>query len=122
MTLQLLRPVLYTEEMEETLQFYTEVLGFGIDNYEAASGWASVSKDEVSLMLSLPFAHRAFSKPVFTGSFYFHTTQVDALWEKLKAKAQVCYAPETFSYGMREFAVYDNNGYLLQFGEEVRED
>ena len=27
--------------------------------------------------------------------------------------------PETFAYGMREFAIYDNNGYLLQFGTPV---
>jgi catechol 2,3-dioxygenase-like lactoylglutathione lyase family enzyme len=24
------------------------------------------------------------------------------------------------SYGMREFAIYDNNSYLLQFGQEVK--
>ena len=31
----------------------------------------------------------------------------------------VVYPMETFGYGMREFAVYDNNGYLLQFGQET---
>ncbi|WP_276509856.1 hypothetical protein [Pseudoxanthomonas mexicana] len=28
--------------------------------------------------------------------------------------------PETFSYDMGEFAIYDNNGHLLQFGTPVR--
>jgi len=32
---------------------------------------------------------------------------------------RICYPIETFEYGMREFAIYDNNGYLLQFGEAV---
>jgi hypothetical protein len=36
-----------------------------------------------------------------------------------KDKARICYELEEFEYGMREFAVYDNNGYLLQFGEPV---
>jgi hypothetical protein len=26
---------------------------------------------------------------------------------------------EDFAYGMREFAIYDNNGYMLQFGAPV---
>ncbi len=34
-------------------------------------------------------------------------------------KARLCYDIETFPWGMREFAVYDNNGYILQFGEEI---
>lgn len=31
----------------------------------------------------------------------------------------VVYPIETFAYGMREFAIRDNNGYILQFGREV---
>jgi hypothetical protein len=26
---------------------------------------------------------------------------------------------EDFEYGMREFAIRDNNGYILQFGQEI---
>ncbi|MGI8410862.1 MAG: VOC family protein [Pyrinomonadaceae bacterium] len=55
----------------------------------------------------------------FTGSFYFHTDDVDALWDKLKDKAKICYGIENVFHGMREFGVYDNNGYLLQFGQEI---
>ena len=58
--------------------------------------------------------HTKYDKIEFTGSFYFNTDNVDALWAKLKDKAAVCYGIEDFDYGMREFAVYDNNGYLLQ--------
>ncbi|MFN5228579.1 MAG: hypothetical protein ACK5Q3_18600 [Planctomycetota bacterium] len=29
-------------------------------------------------------------------------------------------ALEDFDYGMREFAIYDNNGYLLQFGQSLQ--
>ena len=50
---------------------------------------------------------------------YFRTSDVDALWAQLKDRCRVEYAPATFDYGMREFAVYDNSGYLLQFGQEV---
>jgi hypothetical protein len=43
------------------------------------------------------------------------------MWLKLKDKADICYSIETFPWGMREFAVYDNNGYILQFGQDVIE-
>ena len=38
---------------------------------------------------------------------------------ELKDKARISYEIDNFPYGMREFAVYDNNGYLLQFGQEI---
>ena len=42
-----------------------------------------------------------------------------SLWADLKGRVAVAYPMEEFHYGMREFAIYDNNGYLLQFGQEV---
>lgn len=71
-------------------------------------------------MLALPNEHTLYDKIGFTGSFYFNTNEVDVLWEQLKDKVRVCYGIENFEYGMREFAVYDNNGYLLQFGQEIK--
>ena len=40
-------------------------------------------------------------------------------WQRVRERARVCYPLEDFDYGMREFAIYDNNGYLLQFGEPI---
>ncbi len=39
----------------------------------------------------------------------------------LKGKSKICYSIENFEYGMREFAIYDNNDYVLQFGQEIKE-
>lgn len=119
MKLHSLRPMLRTAQLPETIAFYTEILGFVLDTYEEEWGWASLSKDEVEIMLSLPNEHIPFDKPIFTGSFYFNTDAVDEWWERLKDRTNICYEIETFDYGMREFAIYDNNGYLLQFGQEV---
>lgn len=38
---------------------------------------------------------------------------------KVKDKARICDNIETFEWGRREFAVFDNNGYILQFGQEI---
>lgn len=77
-----LSPVLYTNYLGSTINFYVDM-------------------------------------PGFAGPLYINTSGVGELWEKLKDKTRVCYPVENFDYGMREFAVYDNNGYLLQFGEDI---
>ena len=114
-----LRPMLWTNQLLETLQFYTETLGFTCHEYNEEWGWASLGRDGVELMLSRPNEHTPFEKAQFTGSFYISTDDVEANWHELKDKVSICYPIETFEWGMREFAIYDNNGYLLQFGQEV---
>lgn len=115
MSLLGLRPILYTEKVEETTVFYISKLGFEL--IHAASGWATLRRDRVEIMFCIPNAHLPFTAPVCTGSFYINTDDVDLLWEALKGQVDVLYDIETFGYGMREFAIYDNNGYILQFGQ-----
>lgn len=114
-----LRPMLWTEDIAGTIDFYTKTLGFTCDEYNADWGWASLSINNVGIMLARPNAHTPYEKIGFTGSFYFNTEDVDTLWNQLKDKANICYGIENFDHGMREFAIYDNNGYLLQFGQEM---
>lgn len=114
-----LRPLMWTKDIPGTIDFYTKTLGFAVDAYDEDLGWASLSRDGIHLMLSLPNAHFDYSAPIFTGSFYFNTEDARGWWEMVKDKAKVCYPLEEFSWGMREFAIYDNNGYLLQFGQEL---
>jgi len=117
MKLENVRPMLAVTNIDETIRFYRDVLGFACANQ--MDGWAALSRDNVELMVSLPNAHEPFEKPTLTGSIYFNTTDVDALWEQIKDKVSVVYPIENFFYGMREFAIRDNNGYILQFGQEI---
>jgi catechol 2,3-dioxygenase-like lactoylglutathione lyase family enzyme len=115
-----LRPTLWTEDLPGTIAFYTELLGFTVGEFNEDWGWASLwISDEVGVMLARPNEHTTYDKIGFTGSFYFNVESVDEVWAKLKDKAEVCYGIEEFEWGMREFAVYDNNGYMLQFGEDI---
>lgn len=112
-----LRPVFWTENLDETITFYMNVLGFTLMGRNDDWQWASLRKNDIYIMLSQPNEHENNLSIGFSGSFYFNVNQVDDLWEDLKTKAKVCYEMETFEWGMREFAIYDNNGYILQFGE-----
>ena len=111
--------MLWTEDLDGTIEFYTGVLGFTCGEVNQDWGWATVWKDDVAVMFARPNQHTSYEKIGFTGSFYFMTDDVEALWTGLKDKVRVCYGIETFDCGMREFAIYDNNGYMLQFGQDL---
>lgn len=117
-----LQPILWTTDLDSTLDFYRENLGFETGEHNEEIGWALLVNGETSLMISRPNEHMPFEKCNFTGSFYFTVDSVDALWEKLKDKVKVCYGIEDFYYGMREFAIFDNNGYILQFGSPIESE
>lgn len=117
-----MHPVLWTENFEETLEFYTQILSFKIENQDVEWKWAFLVKDSVKIMISSPNRHEKMKDIGFSGSFYFNVDEVDSVWEDVKAKAKICYEIETFSWGVREFAVYDTNGYILQFGENMPEN
>ncbi len=114
-----LTPVIYTEDLQETLNFYVQTLGFVCLAHEPDYGWANLQLGAAAMMISKPNNHIPFKRPFFTGSFYFNISDVDAVWEKLKDHTKHCYPIENFEYGMREFAIYDNNGYILQFGQDI---
>jgi uncharacterized glyoxalase superfamily protein PhnB len=119
MTIEALTPMLRTWQLRTTVDFYVEVLGFSCEALDEEMGWASLRRDNAALMLSGPNEQEGDVAPVFTGSLYLRTDDVDALWQHVKDRARVCYPIEDFEYGMREFAIYDNNGYLLQFGQPL---
>lgn len=114
-----LRPILWTRNLQESIDFYTEILDFSIGERNDDWQWASLFKDKVEIMLSAPNSHSLYEKIGFTGSFYFNVNNVDELWEDLKSKTKICYDIENFDWGMREFAIYDNNNYILQFGQDI---
>jgi uncharacterized glyoxalase superfamily protein PhnB len=117
MKLESIRPMLAVTDIDATILFYRKMLGFECTS--RLKSWANLHKDNVELMICLPNVHEPFQKPTLTGSLYFNTADVDALWNELKDKVSVAYPIENFFYGMREFAIRDNNGYLLQFGQEI---
>lgn len=114
-------PMLETRNLEETIAFYTSVLGFSCTGYEK-NIWASLERDQIAVMFARPNEHREIPEPSMSGSLYFYPDKVEEIWEFVKDKAQICYPLEEFDYGVREFGIYDNNGYLLQFGQAVEKE
>lgn len=116
-----LTPMLRTWDLQRSLRFYVDTLGFACDRFSEEWGWAALSHGAVTLMLAAPNAHDGAMRPAFTGSLYLRTDDVDTLWSALADKVEVVYAPQDFDYGMREFAIHDDSRYLLQFGQPLRD-
>ncbi len=122
MKLNNLRLMLDTADIKETIRFYTDLLGFSATSFypdEENACWVSLAKDDSEIMFSLRNEHSKFTSPVLSGAIYFNVDDVDDVWENLKDKGQIEYPIENFDFGMREFAIRDCNGYLLQFGQEI---
>ncbi|MFI5135000.1 MAG: VOC family protein [Chitinophagales bacterium] len=94
-----LTPTLWVENLETTIKFYEEKLGFSIRN--KTNEWASLTRDEVEIMLAVPFPEWNFKESLFTGALYINTENVDEHWEKLKDQVTIEYPIEDFDYSMR---------------------
>ena len=92
---------------------------------EAEYGWASLSRDSVELMVAAPNGHACHSTaPCLHGVVLLSTSMTrPRSGPASKTVVKVGYPMEDFHYGMREFAIYDNNGYhasssALRLGEK----
>ena len=121
MTFTALSPMLWTDRLEETIDFYTRNLKFSCVEKNEDWGWASLQRDGIGIMLAKPNAQTPLHKPLFSRSLYIKTDQLNELWETLHTKAWVNYPIWNFDWGMMEFAIYDNNGYPIQFGQELED-
>lgn len=113
-------PILYTKDLDGSIAFYTALMGFTLNDVNNELNWASLTNGPIELMLSAPVDLDEQGTPSFTGSFYFRVKNINEWWTTIQDKATICYPLEVFDWGMQEFAIYDNNGYVLQFGEPVQ--
>ena len=133
-------PLLQVNSVQETIDFYTDALGFEVTGSypeEGEPGWCMVKRDDANPMFSEHAvydhdqyhnhdhgeandhddAHHAVA-PSMTGLLYFYPDDVDALFERIRESVEVEWPSEDQPHGMREFAIRDCNGYLLVFGQE----
>jgi uncharacterized glyoxalase superfamily protein PhnB len=122
MKLTALSPILESTDIPGTIEFYSRLLGFAVRGSFENEGmivWCEMVRDEVAIMFSKPNENTKHEKPLLTGSIYINVKDVDSCWEALKDKCEVVYPIGNFIYRMREFAIKDNNGYVLNFGESI---
>lgn len=128
MKMQKLSPILWTEDLKETILFYETVLGFtGQSNF---LNFASLTRDTIEIMFIVPQDEPEeckdpndkqdfFPRPILTGSIFILTDHVDKLWELVKDRVTIKSPIDNREYLMRDFSILDNNGYELVFGQDI---
>ncbi len=119
--------MLLARDLQETISFYTEVLGFEvIETMGDPPGFCSLERDGVGLMYvwDAPHEHapgeeHEHPEPQLTGVLYFYPDNVVELHDEVAKRWVICEELGVRPHGMREFAVLDPNGYRLRFGEDA---
>lgn len=111
-------PILWTQDVAETRTFYENVLGFTGQSH--FPNFVSLERDHAKIMFIVPSGVE-FNGPQLTGSIYFFMEDVQALWEQIKDKVRVKEAICDREYRMRDFSIYDNNGYEIVFGQDIND-
>lgn len=133
-----LTPNFEVKEIREAVLFYQSVLGFsltaavpetqdGVDT-ELIDGknyaFAMMMRDGVEIMFqrSDSFKHDveiATNESIGASvSFYIEITEIKEFYNEIKEKAPTITALKTTWYGVNEFYMKDNSGYILGFAEK----
>ena len=129
MMLKKLTPNLMVEDVQQTLAFYHDVLGFKVLMTlpdQPPFNFAIVQRDEVELMFQ---SRSSLSEnvPALTGhpigasqTFYIEVEGLAKLYEDLRDRVEIVVDLHTTFYGTQEFYFKDVNGYILSFTEPAR--
>jgi uncharacterized glyoxalase superfamily protein PhnB len=116
-------PLLYVDEIERSLAFYRDKLGFALVGSwqpEGKLAWCRLQRGGAAVMLQQacdedgPAAGRGRGV-----AFYFVCDSADALHAEFAARGLALAPPQVAFYGMNQLFVTDPDGYALCFQNET---
>jgi uncharacterized glyoxalase superfamily protein PhnB len=132
---------LMVNDMNQTIDFYEQVLGFETslvvpeDNQkeilaQRPSGralvFALIKAGPVELMLqsrksmTQELSAVRDTDPYASAAFYIEVADVDRLYRRIQGKASILAGPMNKPYGKRELTIRDVNGYILIFASNIQ--
>jgi catechol 2,3-dioxygenase-like lactoylglutathione lyase family enzyme len=112
-------PRLPVQDLRRTIAYYTGELGFEVSVLwpQEEPTFCLLDRDGVRIGFYVP--EKSSGNPSERpGELCIEVSDVRALHRELAPRLVIEWGPEVYSYGRREFAVRDPNGYLVIFGEE----
>lgn len=109
--------MLVVADMEETLGFYKDVLGFNVVMRSAE--YAIVERDGQTIHFMKAASEEVMRCVRGHTEIYIEVSGIDSLWERVKTFKNRYRIRELFNrdYGMTEFHIDDPNGCLVFVGE-----
>jgi uncharacterized glyoxalase superfamily protein PhnB len=132
MNFKKITPNLVVADLDKSLKFYRDILGFSIsqtvpDKPPFIFAWMKRGEAELFLNVNMPpqpgEPDLYAGKPIGGGtlSLYLVMEGIDELYASVQQqKIPIVIAMHTQFYGMKEFAVHDPDGYLLIFAQQER--
>ncbi len=126
MKLKSITPNLMVENVNATLTFYVNQLGFKILDTNPESGefeWGYVMLDGVGLMfqaidsLKKEYVQLNSHQPGGGFTLYIRIENILEYYDQVSDKVEVIKPINKTFYGTTEFAIQDLNGYILTFSE-----
>lgn len=119
-------PMLLCADVQASIRFYTDVLGFDVvsrDDGIGGSGFATVGNGKARLMLAsptyVPQNPKAEDGRFTQANYYFYVADAEALRrEVVDAGWPATECVDRF-YGLKEFEVADPDGHVLLFGQDL---
>lgn len=120
--------------LDETLHFYVDILGFKVEYDRKNEKFAYLSFEKAQIMIqeidggNNKWQTGKLEYPLGRGiNFEIDVESIDGIYNKLKSEnyeifvdiEEHWYRKEDILLGNREFLVKDPNGYLLRFSEEL---
>jgi len=135
-----LTPDLMVEDVKQSINFYVDKLGFLLDmavpeneqvietilSSDKNYVYAMVHRDEVFIMLMRRDVYSVdvtalSGLPIGASvSLYIDVDDIDSIYADLNGKVEIIKDISTTWYGMTEFYIRDNNGYILCFAGEKK--
>jgi uncharacterized glyoxalase superfamily protein PhnB len=122
-----LMPNLMVKDVNKTVDFYKNILGFNILQTVPESGnFVFAIANAGGVLISFQEENSIKDEYPQLNSFaqgggitlYIHITDVNELFERIKNKAKIAKELHKTFYGSTDFAVEDCNGYILTFSQQ----
>ncbi len=128
--IQKLTPNLIVSDVERSLAFYRDVLGFAVEATvpdAAPYVFAAVHAGPVTIFLNAPEPAIA-EYPAFKGrpiggtlTLFIEVAGIREAYEALRSRVTITMPLEKKGYGVTEFAFEDPDGYVMTFAEREHE-
>ena len=123
-----LEPMVYTTDIEKSIKFYRDVLGFEIEEFypnNESPTWVCfrIGNDRFGIGKTFSDINHKLHPRGVDGSgvqFYIRVDDVDRLYNELKSELEIIDDIGNKSWGDREFTFKDPNGYLISFFSKIQ--
>lgn len=125
-TLTGISPVLLVADLERSVIYYRDRLGFACERYGDPPTFATASRDQATILLAQAaesdrlVPHWRIVDKMWNA--YIRVDDVDAMYKEVQEReAGIDYTIYNAPHGFREFGVQDPDGHDIGFGEPIRE-